>query len=61
VKAGELVEVGAPEDDDYFVGIVMDVCLPDSHRNGMCLIHVLSEGTMKWWPSGYVRRVDETR
>jgi len=62
VKVGDLVMVG-PMHVPYhkpFVSIIMAVCLPEEHRNGMHLIQVLEKGQTKWYPGTYVEPINET-
>ena len=64
MKVGDLVRVGvndAYERDDNVFGVVLEDCNPKSHTNGMHLVRVLHEGFTKWWPVGYVRKVNESR
>jgi len=64
MKVGDLVEVGmlgVQGQEEFIIGVLIEDCPPESHRNGMHLIHVLHEGFTKWWPVSYVRKVDEIR
>ena len=61
MKVGDLVELGKKNEEALVVGVVVSVCLPEEHLNGMHLIQALHEGKTTWWPSGYVRRVNEVR
>jgi hypothetical protein len=61
VKVGDLVAVGMPKIKTEFVSIIMAICLPDAHRNGMHLIQVLENGQTKWYPVGYIKVINEAR
>jgi hypothetical protein len=61
VKVGDLVMAGINGDDDNILGIILEDCPPETHNNGMHLIHILHSGFMKWWPASYVRKVNESR
>ncbi len=63
MKVGDLVTVGprhvgaAPP----FVSIILEICLPENHRNGMYLIKVIENGQPKWYPGGYIEVINESR
>ena len=64
MKPGDLVEVGMlglQGQEEFIIGILIEDCPPERHRNGMHLIHVLHDSYTKWWPAGYVRRINENR
>ena len=63
MKVGDLVTVGPRHVGAVkpFVSIVLEICLPESHRNGMHLIQVLENGQAKWYPVGYIRAINEDR
>ena len=64
MKLGDLVQVGVIDKqgrEEFISGMLIEDCPPESHTNGMHLIHVLHVGFTKWWPASYVRKVDESR
>ena len=61
MKPGDLVELGYPGKEALVVGVVVGVCLPEDHRNGMQLIQALHERKITWWPVGYVRKISKER
>ena len=61
MKLGDLVEIGKPLEEEPVVGVVVGICLPEDHVNGMHLIEALHEGKTSWWPIGYVRKINEVR
>ena len=61
MKVGDLVIAGINGDDDNILGVILEDCSPEEHKNGMHLIHVLHSGFSKWWPASYVRKVNECR
>ena len=61
MKVGDLVAVGEKVGGDYSVGVIIEDCPPENHRNGMHLINVLHEDYTRWWPAGYVRKINESR
>ena len=61
MKVGDLVKVGVNEAykrDDNIFGVVLEDCKAKIHTNGMHLVQVLHEGFAKWWPIGYIRRIN---
>ena len=64
MKVGDLVTVGprhpygAPAP---FVSIILEICLPEEHRNKMHLIQVLENGQAKWYPVGCIEVINENR
>jgi hypothetical protein len=63
VKVGDLVTVGARHIGAAkpFVSIVLAVCTPEMHRNGMHLVSILENGQSKWYPVGYIKVINESR
>ena len=61
MKVGDLVEVGDQGQEELIFGVLIEDCPPESHTNGMHLIHVLHAGFTKWWPASYVRKISEAR
>tara|TARA_R110002020_G_scaffold401470_1_gene611706 strand:+ start:334 stop:528 length:195 start_codon:yes stop_codon:yes gene_type:complete len=64
VKVGDLVMVGTTpiaKMEKPFVSIILEICLPEEHRNAMHLIQVLENGQAKWYPVGYIRVINEGR
>ena len=61
MKIGELVIAGINGEDDNILGVVLEECPPEKHKNGILLVHVLHSGFMKWWPATYVRKINESR
>jgi len=65
VKVGDLVRVGplrVPKGKHkVFISIVLEICLPENHRNGMHLIKILEHGQAKWYPVGYIEVINEDR
>ena len=61
MKVGDLVTVGMPEIKTEFVSIILEICTPEEHRNGMHLIQVLENGQAKWYPVGYIKVISESR
>ena len=61
MKVGDLVAVGMPEIKTEFVSIILEICLPENHRNGMHLIKILEHGQAKWYPVGYIEVINENR
>ena len=59
MKVGELVKIG--NQDSFIIGVVVGICLPEDHVNGMHLIEALHEGKTSWWPIGYARKINESR
>ena len=59
MKVGDLVTVGMNEVKP-FVSIILEICLPEEHRNRMHLIQVLKKGQPKWYPVGYIEVINET-
>jgi len=60
VKVGDLVTVGM-DVEKPFVSIILEICLPENHRNGMHLIKILEQGQPKWYPVGYIEVINEGR
>ena len=61
MKVGDLVKVGMTPKEKPFVSIILAICLPEEHQNGMHLIQVLENGQAKWYPVGYVEVINESR
>ena len=65
MKIGDLVTVGtAPiafAMAKPFVSIILEICLPEEHQNGMHMIQVLENGQSKWYPVGYIEVINESR
>jgi hypothetical protein len=61
MKVGDLVEVGDQGQEELIFGMLIEDCPPESHTNGMHLIHVLHVDFTKWWPASYVRKLNESR
>lgn len=61
MKAGDLVTLGKQGEEELIIGVVVDVCLPDDHPNGMHLIQALHEDKTTWWPGVFVRKINESR
>ena len=64
MKVGDLVTVGpsqTPMAPKPFVSIILEICPPEDHRNGMHLIQVLENGQAKWYPAGYIEVINEGR
>ena len=61
MKVGDLVTVGPshPGATKPFVSVVLAVCTPEMHRNGMHLVSILEQGQPKWYPVGYIEVVNE--
>ena len=60
MKVGDLVTVGM-DVEKPFVSIILEICLPENHRNGMHLIKILEQGQPKWYPVGYIEVINESR
>ena len=60
MKVGDLVTVGM-DVEKPFVSIILEICLPENHRNGMHLIKILEQGQPKWYPVGYIEVINENR
>ena len=63
MKVGDLVTVGPRHEGAPrpFTSIILEICLPESHRNGMHLIKILEQGQPKWYPVGYIEVINESR
>ena len=61
MKVGDLVELGEKGKEELVGGVVVDICLPEDHVNGMHIIQALHEGKTTWWPVGFVRKINEGR
>jgi hypothetical protein len=61
MKVGDLVELGSPVTGSLAVGVVIGICLPEDHINGMHLIEALHESKTSWWPIVYVRKINASR
>ena len=61
MKVGDLVTVGPRHVGAAkpFVSIVLAVCTPEMHRNGMHLVSILEHGQSKWYPVGYIEVINE--
>ena len=44
---------------DKCVTVVVDICSPTAHRNGMYLIQVVEDGSLKWYPSGHIEVIND--
>ena len=60
MKVGDLVTVGM-DVEKPFVSIILEICSPEEHRNGMHLIQVLEKGQPKWYPVGYIEVKNASR
>ena len=60
MKVGDLVMVGM-DVEKPFVSIILEICLPEEHRNKMHLVQVLENGQAKWYPVGYIEVINESR
>ncbi len=61
MKVGDLVKVGKKGEEKRFPSIILEICLPENHRNGMHLIKILEQGQAKWYPVGYIEVINENR
>ena len=61
MKVGDLVKVGRKGEEKRFPSIILEICLPENHRNGMHLIKILEHGQPKWYPVGYIEVINENR
>jgi hypothetical protein len=64
VKVGDLVRVSyntRPKPGEGYISIVLAICTPEMHRNGMHLIKILEHGQAKWYPVGYIEVINENR
>ena len=63
MKVGDLVKVDPDRKmrHEPFVSIILEICLPENHRNGMHLIKILEHGQPKWYPVGYIEVINENR
>ena len=62
MKVGDLVKVGPLRlKHKPFVSIILEICTPEEHRNGMHLIQVLEKGQVRWYPVGYIEVINENR
>ena len=61
MKVGDLVKVGMTPKEKPFVSIILEICLPEEHQNGLHLIQVLQEGGARWYPASYVKVINESR
>ena len=61
MKVGDLVAVGMPEIKTEFVSIILEICTPEEHRNGMHLVQVLEKDGLKWYPIGYIEVINASR
>ena len=61
MKVGDLVKVGKKGEEKRFPSIILEICLPENHRNGMHLIKILEHGQAKWYPVGYIEVINENR
>ena len=61
MKVGDLVKVGMTPKEKPFVSIILEICLPEEHRNSMHLVQVLENGQAKWYPVGYIEVINENR
>ena len=61
MKVGDLVKVGKKGEEKRFPSIILEICLPENHRNGMHLIKILEQGQPKWYPVGYIEVINENR
>ena len=67
MKAGDLVVVknrynillNARFPDEH--GIIVEVCLPEQHRNGMHQIGVLTQQGLRWFPANLIEVISEDR
>jgi hypothetical protein len=61
MQVGDLVRVGKKGKEKRFPSIILEICLPENHRNGMHLIKILEQGQPKWYPVGYIEVINEDR
>ena len=61
MKVGDLVKVGRKGEERRFLSIVLAICTPEMHRNGMHLVSILEQGQPKWYPVGYIEVINENR
>ena len=63
MQVGDLVTIGPRHVGAAkpFVSIVLAICTPEMHRNGMHLVSILEQGQPKWYPVGYIRMINEDR
>ncbi len=61
MKVGDLVKVGKKGEEKRFPSIILEICLPENHRNGMHLIKILEQGQPKWYSVGYIEVINEDR
>ena len=61
MKVGDLVKGGKRGEEKRFPSIILEICLPENHRNGMHLIKILEHGQAKWYPVGYIEVINENR
>ncbi len=59
MKVGDLVSVGMKGQERRVSSIVLEICLPENHRNGLHLIKVLERGQPKWYPAAYIEAINE--
>ena len=63
MKIGDLVTVGPRHEgaEKPFVSIVLAVCTPEMHHNGMHLVNVLNIfNQAAWYPVGYIEVISAT-
>ena len=64
MKVGDLVRVSyntRPKPGEGYISIILEICLPEEHRNKMHLVQVLENGQAKWYPVGYIEVINENR
>ena len=64
MKVGDLVKVSILEKngkEKSFPSIILEICTPEEHRNGMHLVSILEHGQAKWYPVGYIEVINESR
>ena len=63
MKVGDLVTVGPRHAGAAkpFVSIVLAICTPEMHRNGMHLVSIFENGQSKWYTVGYIEVINENR
>ena len=59
MRVGDLVSVGVKKKERRFPSIILEICLPENHRNGLHLIKVLEKGQPKWYPAAYIEVINE--
>ena len=64
MQVGDLVKVsilGKKGEEKSFPSIILEICTPEEHRNGMHLVQVLEKDGLKWYPIGYIEVINASR